>query len=75
MRCDAGLFMRADPVAVDKSYITHSEWERDFGGAKNRGSGTFRRLPFNCCALSLRPFETPVCAPDGSVFDLVCVLL
>ena len=31
----------------------------------------FRRLPFYCCALSLQPFENPLCAVDGTVFDLM----
>ena len=31
----------------------------------------FRRLPFHCCALSLQPFEVPLCTDDGHVFDLM----
>ena len=31
----------------------------------------FRRLPFHCCALSLQPFEDPLCANDGTVFDFM----
>ena len=31
----------------------------------------FRRLPFNCCAVSFVPFEDPVCAPDGTVMDIM----
>lgn len=54
---------------TDKNYITHSEWERDFGGAKKKLLPDFKRLPFHCCALTLRPFETPVCTTDGVVFD------
>ena len=29
----------------------------------------FKRLPFTFCALSLQPFATPVCTPDGMIFD------
>lgn len=29
----------------------------------------FKRLPFNYCALSLQPFETPVCTSEGLIFD------
>ena len=28
-----------------------------------------RPLPFDCCALTLTPFSTPVCTQDGVVFD------
>ena len=31
----------------------------------------FRRLPFHCCALSLQPFEVPLCTADGHIFDLM----
>lgn len=34
----------------------------------------FRRLPFNFCALSLQPFEHPVCTADGTIFDLTNIL-
>lgn len=33
----------------------------------------FKRLPFTHCALSLLPFEDPVCTPDGIIFDLTYV--
>lgn len=33
-----------------------------------------RRLPFDRCALSMTPYETPVCAEDGTVFDLVNIV-
>ncbi|RKP05281.1 cyclophilin-like domain-containing protein, partial [Thamnocephalis sphaerospora] len=60
----------------DKLYITHSEWSNEYGGSsfggarRAAGKQGFRRLPFDCCALSLRPFEHPVCTKDGIVFDL-----
>ena len=28
-----------------------------------------RPLPFDCCALTLTPFTTPVCSSDGIIFD------
>ncbi|KAI8052041.1 cyclophilin-like domain-containing protein [Syncephalis plumigaleata] len=61
---------------TDKLYITHSEWSNDyggmsFGGAKRQqAKDGFRRLPFDCCSLSLRPFEHPVCTPKGIIYDL-----
>lgn len=30
----------------------------------------FKRLPFTHCALSLQPFEHPVCTPSGTIFDI-----
>ena len=40
---------------------------------KSAPSG-FKRLPFNFCALSLQPFEHPVCTADGTIFDLTNIL-
>ncbi|KAF9574519.1 Peptidyl-prolyl cis-trans isomerase cyp8 [Mortierella alpina] len=67
---------------TDKMYITHSEWSNEFseGGMTFGGAGgrrqtqIFRRLPFDCCSLSLQPFEHPVCTEDGIVFDLVNIV-
>ncbi|KAL1919505.1 uncharacterized protein VTP21DRAFT_2198 [Calcarisporiella thermophila] len=63
---------------TDKLYITHSEWDgtadpegASMGGiSKKRKLQDFKRLPFNFCALSLQPFEDPVCTPEGIIFDL-----
>jgi peptidyl-prolyl cis-trans isomerase-like protein 2 len=63
---------------TDKLYITHSEWSSSdaFGTARgangasrasaNGLSSTFRRLPFNYCAVSLQPFTDPVCTEAGT---------
>ncbi|WPH02158.1 Hypothetical protein R9X50_00501300 [Acrodontium crateriforme] len=68
---------------TDKLYITHSEWSSEdaFGasaGANARKNGTagasFKRLPFNFCAVSLQPFEHPVCTVEGTIFDLTNIL-
>lgn len=61
---------------LDKDYITYSEWTNDFGGAKQRqvGEGDFKRLPFYCCNLTLRPFEVPVCTVDGEIFDFMQII-
>lgn len=37
--------------------------------AGNHAHASFRRLPYNFCALSLQPFQTPVCTPEGQIFD------
>ncbi|KAF9578083.1 Peptidyl-prolyl cis-trans isomerase cyp8, partial [Lunasporangiospora selenospora] len=64
-----------------KMYITHSEWSNEFseggmsfGGVNKKKSQIFRRLPFDCCSLSLQPFEHPVCTEDGIIFDLVNIV-
>ena len=44
----------------------------DGGGWKDKTAGLpFRRLPFNCCAISFVPFDDPVCAADGTVMDIM----
>ncbi|KAJ2787809.1 cyclophilin peptidyl-prolyl cis-trans isomerase Cyp8 [Coemansia interrupta] len=43
-----------------------------FGGKQMGVQGkkeTAEDLPVNCCMLSLKPFVTPVCTPDGYVFE------
>ncbi|CAO2651918.1 Nn.00g002010.m01.CDS01 [Neocucurbitaria sp. VM-36] len=71
---------------TDKLYITHSEWSSSdaFGTARGANSAnrtsaaglssTFRRLPFNYCAVSLQPFTDPVCTSSGTIFDLTHIL-
>ena len=59
----------------DRAYQTASEWREEGGGHKGRlqggGQGGFKRLPFNCCAISFQPFEDPVATQDGTVMDIV----
>ena len=38
--------------------------------AKGAADTTFKRLPFNYCALSLQPFKHPVCTTAGTIFDI-----
>ncbi|KAH7038490.1 putative peptidyl-prolyl cis-trans isomerase [Macrophomina phaseolina] len=68
---------------TDKLYITHSEWASEDAYSASYGAGVnsskaiganFRRLPFNFCALSLQPFEHPVCTTAGTIFDLTNIL-
>ena len=60
----------------DRLYVTRTEYDRDYGGVGRKGGKglSIDALPFDCCALSLRPFETPVCAPDGTVFDILSIV-
>lgn len=32
------------------------------------------KLPFDHCALTLKPFETPVCTQDGTVYELLAII-
>jgi peptidyl-prolyl cis-trans isomerase-like protein 2 len=71
---------------TDKLYITHSEWSSSDAFGLTRGantsnrasanglSSTFKRLPFNYCAVSLQPFTDPVCTESGTIFDLTHIL-
>eukprot|EP00304_Pavlova_gyrans_P008920 CAMPEP_0206058512 /NCGR_PEP_ID=MMETSP1466-20131121/46831_1 /ASSEMBLY_ACC=CAM_ASM_001126 /TAXON_ID=44452 /ORGANISM="Pavlova gyrans, Strain CCMP608" /LENGTH=131 /DNA_ID=CAMNT_0053433807 /DNA_START=85 /DNA_END=477 /DNA_ORIENTATION=+ len=55
-------------------HLTASEWAVEWGGKKTaKGTGE-RRLPFDCCALGFTPFEHPMAAPDGAVFDLLNIV-
>ena len=38
------------------------------GGARGESAGA-RPLPFDCCALTLMPYQSPVCTVDGIIFD------
>ncbi len=59
--------------------ITHSEWSSSDAYSASAGSGlnqrsngthaSFKRLPYTFCALSLQPFTSPVCTPEGLIFD------
>lgn len=53
---------------TDKMYMTATEWQQDFGGAKKaKLHSEFKKLPFSCCSLSFLPFTHPVCTPEGQV--------
>lgn len=43
-------------------------------GNQPGGGGTVRKLPFDCCALSLMPFTTPVCTNNGIVFEKTAIV-
>lgn len=66
----------------DKLYITHSEHAGGYGdhsassaGArKKKPAANFARLPYDCCALTLKPFETPVCTEYGTIYDLLAII-
>ena len=55
----------------DKLFISAAEWSAEYGGKKTASASGLRALPFDHCALSLAPFENPVCTDEGVVFDLL----
>ena len=57
-------------------YLTATEWATQYGGHRptRPESREFRRLPFTHCALSLQPFEHPLCTADGHCFDLLHIV-
>lgn len=64
----------------DRLYITHAEHSGALGqhSASSRGAQSkhtvLAKLPFDHCALTLKPFETPVCTQDGTVYDLLAII-
>lgn len=62
----------------DKMYLTFTEWTNLYGGKKSGPvvgeRAAFRRLPFDHCALSLQPFEHPLCNGEGIIYDLMSIV-
>ena len=61
----------------DRLYLTRTE----HASGEHRGTGKlaalhlpYRTLPYDCCAISFRPFETPLCTSDGIVFELLNIV-
>ena len=59
-------------------YITSKEWATLYGGKKTGAakgrSHEFKRLPFDCCAITMTPFEHPVCNLAGVCFELLAIM-
>eukprot|EP00871_Galdieria_phlegrea_P004118 jgi/Galph1/4707/GphlegSOOS_G3339.1 len=60
----------------DRLFVTRTEHESHFGGKAENSSEvkTFATLPLGHCALTFQPCENPVCAPDGTVFEVLHIL-
>ncbi|GAA5991894.1 hypothetical protein JCM5350_001966 [Sporobolomyces pararoseus] len=65
---------------TDKLYLTHTEHSGEHGQHTAGGVGAKRRdvilskLPFDCCALTLKPFETPVATQEGTIYELLAII-
>ncbi|GAA6036688.1 hypothetical protein JCM8097_003428 [Rhodosporidiobolus ruineniae] len=64
----------------DKLYVTHAEHSGALGqhtagsiGAQKKNT-VLSKLPFDCCALTLKPFDTPVCTTDGTIYELLAII-
>lgn len=59
-------------------YLTYTEWSQFYGGKKVESSENehikFKRLPYDCCSITMIPFETPYCDLDGNVFELEAII-
>uniref|UniRef100_A0A8L8KFP8 RING-type E3 ubiquitin-protein ligase PPIL2 n=1 Tax=Heligmosomoides polygyrus TaxID=6339 RepID=A0A8L8KFP8_HELPZ len=59
-------------------YLTTTEWKAIGGHKDDTGTrlqrAQFKRLPLTHCALSLIPFEDPVCTRSGEIFDLTHII-
>ncbi|KAF6149262.1 hypothetical protein GIB67_026118 [Kingdonia uniflora] len=71
------LAMGKKQHSKDRMFITKTEWDTEWGGAKSKELSTpfnFKHLPFYCCALTFTPFEDAVYTRDGSVFELMQIM-
>lgn len=56
----------------DRLFVTRTEWKESGGGHREAARGTaYHPLAFDSCGLSLQPYETPVCSPEGVLFDIL----
>lgn len=61
----------------DQLYLTnteHASGEHRGAGKQSARNLPYKTLPFDCCAISFRPFETPLCTTDGIVFELLNIV-
>lgn len=66
--------MGKDRKKANRAFITQKEWSLYYGGLKKRSEAAAAVVvPFDCCALTLVPFKTPVCTREGIVYELSAV--
>lgn len=58
-------------------YLTYTEWTEFYGGKKFESAENehikFKRLPYDCCCITLVPFEFPYCDEEGNIFELEAI--
>ncbi|DBA01527.1 TPA: hypothetical protein N0F65_004877 [Lagenidium giganteum] len=58
----------------DRLFITQTEHKYLYGGKHEQVRRAYRRLPFNCCAITLCPFKNPVATRQGHLFDIEAIV-
>ena len=57
--------------------MTYTEWSELYGGKKYESAENehikFKRLPYDCCCITLVPFEVPYADLEGNVFELEAI--
>lgn len=63
---------------ITQRYLTYTEWSQYYGGKKLESTENehikFKRLPFDCCSITMCPFETPYSDLDGNIFELSAII-
>lgn len=58
----------------DKMYLTYTEWTELYGGKKFESAENeyikFKRLPYECCCITMATFDVPYSDLEGNIFDL-----
>lgn len=58
--------------------MTYTEWSQFYGGKKLESTEDehikFKRLPYDCCSITMKPFEIPYSDLDGNVFELSAII-
>uniref|UniRef100_A0A1I8P751 RING-type E3 ubiquitin-protein ligase PPIL2 n=1 Tax=Stomoxys calcitrans TaxID=35570 RepID=A0A1I8P751_STOCA len=61
----------------DKMYLTYTEWTEFYGGKKFESAENehikFKRLPYDCCCITLVPFDIPYSDLEGNIFELEAI--
>ena len=80
LRCRVARLLLLD-LALTHLSLPRSQAEHSGGLGEHSASRGARakntvlaKLPFDHCALTLKPFETPVCTADGTVYELVAII-
>ena len=80
-RCRVAPLLLLLALALTRLSLLCSQAEHSGGLGEHSASRGARakntvlaKLPFDHCALTLKPFETPVCTADGTVYELVAII-